>query len=157
MPYLLAQAIPMSEAVDAAGKVSEAGVVAILVLFLLLAFFIGVAVVYRIFGNGGIADRLVISHNTFLERMALSSERLADAVEGVEVANKKIESHVIKVMLRGSSQHAQIRTFARMWKHQTTISREMAKQIGAFDLVSREFDKIDALIEAILIDALPDE
>lgn len=150
---LFAQSI--TDAADAAGKVTEAGFVAILVFFLLLIGLGCAAVAWRLFGKGGIADRLATAHTVFLDRMAASAERTASAVEGVENANQKIESHVVKIMLRGSSQQEQIRTFARMWKHQTTISREMAKKIGAFELVSHEFDKIDSLIEALLLDALP--
>ena len=142
----------ITEAADAAGKVSEAGFVAVLVFFLLLCFMVFCAVAYKLFGTGGIADRLTASHAQFLDRTAAASERTAAAVEDVADANKKIESHVVKIMLRGSTQSEQMLTFVRMWKHNMNVSREMAKKLGAYELVAHNFDELERLIDSLLVD-----
>ena len=144
----------LDEAVSAAGKLTESGVVAILMFFIICGFgIVGFALRYLFMRLLNKDDGLL---TIGVSRVAAAMERLPIAVSENTEATRKVDSHVVKIVARMDHTGKQIRDFARMWRHNIDTQRAIARHLGVYEQVAAEMDRMEQLADRIIVDDVED-
>jgi len=136
----------MSEAVEATGKISELGTVAILLFFILLIVFgVGTTVRYlmkRLFDEEkGIITKLSNKHLEAVDKLISSTEANVQAT-------KKIDSHVVRIDRMLSVSAEDFQKFRHVWIKYVKMLRKIAIHINIGDIVSEDLDRIETLLDS---------
>ena len=149
---MLAQA---DELVTTAGRLSETGIVAILLFFLItLLTGIGVTVRYgmrRIFDEtNGIATLWVREHIAIMNKLsdtmkenAAETNKLSDTMKENVRETKKIDSHVVRMAKMLEDSTSELSKFRYVWRHYIAALRKIIAYLGTTGLI--EASKLDGV------------
>lgn len=130
----------MGDVVEASGKLTEGGIVMIL-LFLILSLGGGVTTLVvsvhrQFFGSKvkeGFVPRLVVKHEAFLDRMASAIEQVADSTEKNTAISQGIDESVAKLLRFMEASHVDLKAFGSIWEFNIKILRVVATKDGIID------------------------
>lgn len=136
---------------DAAGKLSESGIVAIL-LFLLLMFITGVGttvwfILRRLFRDGGVIPRLTDAHMKFLEKLEDAVHELSTSVKESTTVATKVDSTVKKLQAAIAVTNVSLAHFRRVWRHHIKLLEISAKAAGVQEEAHPHLTAIERLLD----------
>ena len=139
----------LDETVSAAGKLTEFGIVAILLFFILCGFgSFGFALRYFLIRTLNKEDGLL---TIGVSRIVAAMEKLPVAVDENTEVTRKVDSHVVKIAARMDHTGEQIRDFARLWKYYIAAERTIAKKLEVYESVAADLDRMEEFAERIII------
>lgn len=135
----------ITEVVDASGRLSEGGIVVILLAFIITMIFgVGITIRYvmkRLFDEDrGLVTQLV---NKIIE----SADQLIKSTRENVVATKKIESHVVRMDASMTSSMKDLEHFKRVWKRAVSVLKNITKHFGIESLVEEDIARINDIFE----------
>lgn len=158
MLELLAQ---ISDVVRASGKLTETGIVGILLFFLISitgGLFLLVTALYRqLFGSKnktGIVPDVITVHKDFLNKLSLAVEQIAEnsaenttIARSIERTSSKTDSTVNKLMEFMRQFHIDIEKFVSLWKYHIRVIRAMAEKAGFIDDIRDHLDEMEGILD----------
>lgn len=149
---LYAQVPSPTDVAEVTGKLTEYGIVSILlfILLLVLAFcasFAG-AVYLQLFGAGsreGVIQKTLNKHDAFLDRLTTSIEETGKTAKSTEETNRKIESTVNKLFEFVRRTDSNVDDVIRVYRSHVRILRTMADKIGVVEQIEPHLIALEEL------------
>jgi hypothetical protein len=148
---LLAQSI--SDMAEVSGKLTESGIVGILLFFLLLLLcgigIFALAVYRQLFGTrdkDGLLQKMLANNEVFLNRVAAAVEDVGKTSKENSDSARKIDSTVNKLYEFMRKSNIDIEQFCAVWRHYTRALRTITNKAG-FTEANEHLDAIDKLLD----------
>jgi hemoglobin-like flavoprotein len=142
----------MSDALEASGRLSEIGMVGILLFFLMSVLFgIGVTVRYlmrRLFDEqNGIITRIATKMITAMDEQTRALQQGVAATQANVVATNKVDSHVVKLGQKLDQTANNMEHFKMIWHRYLKILRAIAKKLGCFEEIESDLSHIEEALD----------
>ena len=139
---LLAQ---INEVVDASGRLSEGGIVMILLAFIIVMVFgVGITIRYvmkRLFDEDkGLVTQLV---NKIIE----SADELIKSTKENVSATRKIDSHIARIDSAMTNSIKDLDHFKRVWKRAVLVLNKISTHFGIQTLIQEDLERINEIFE----------
>lgn len=151
--HILTQLPSPVEAAEVASRLSEAGIVSILLFLILLLFSIGAGfgllVYWKIFGRGnhpGVVDKAMAIHEEFLDRLTAAVEEAVITTKRNEETSRKIESSVNKLLEFMRRANVSYGDISKAYRSHVRISKSIVKRLGMLDEVEAHFIALEELM-----------